>query len=80
VGGQAFSEVIFFETPQALADFTRGNFEFHGAGSAVALKSGASADAKYKNGVAVFTATKGGMMLEASIGGQKFKYEAFTKR
>jgi lipid-binding SYLF domain-containing protein len=80
VGGQAFSEVIFFETPQALADFTRGNFEFHGAVSAVALKSGASADAKYKNSVAVFTATKGGMMLEAAIGGQKFKYEPFTKR
>jgi lipid-binding SYLF domain-containing protein len=77
VGGQAFSEVIFFETPQALASFTNGNFEFAAAVSAVALKSGASNEAKYKNGVAVFTATKGGMMLEASIGGQKFKYEPF---
>ena len=46
--------------------------------AAVALKSGASADAKYKGGVAVFTATKGGLMADASVGGQKFGYEPFA--
>jgi hypothetical protein len=43
--------------------------------SAVALKAGASADADYKDGVAVFTLSKGGAMAEASVGGQKFSYE-----
>jgi lipid-binding SYLF domain-containing protein len=77
VGGQEYAEVIFFETPAALDNFMQGNFAFSGAISAVALKSGASANARYKDGVAVFTATKGGLMLEASVGGQKFGYEPF---
>ena len=77
LGGQEFAEVIFFETPAALANFKQGNFAFSGAVSAVALKSGASANAKYKDGVAVFTATKGGLMLEAAVGGQKFGYDPF---
>ena len=46
--------------------------------AAVALKAGASANAKYKEGVAVFTASKGGLMAEASVGGQKFSFEPFV--
>jgi lipid-binding SYLF domain-containing protein len=78
VGGQEFSQVIFFETTADLAHFVQGNFAFSGNVSAVALKSGAAAAAKYREGVAVFTATKGGLMLEASVGGQKFGYEPFV--
>jgi len=44
--------------------------------SAVALTIGASADANYEKGVAVFTIAEGGLMYEASVGGQKFKYKA----
>jgi hypothetical protein len=44
--------------------------------SAVAITAGASADANYDGGVAVFTMPDGGLMFEASIGGQKFKYKA----
>jgi len=80
VGGQEFAEVIFFETQSALARFMAGKFEFSGAASAVALKSGASANARYQNNVAVFTATRGGLMLEASVGGQKFGFEPFARR
>ena len=75
LGGQAFREVIFFKDKTALDDFTRGNFEFGGGVSAVALKKGASADLAYNKGVAVMTATKGGLMVEASVGGQKFTFE-----
>ncbi|UCD23759.1 MAG: hypothetical protein JSW51_12090 [Gemmatimonadota bacterium] len=75
LGGQAFSEVIFFKDKTAFDDFTRGNFEFGGQVSAVALTAGASADLAYNGGVAVVTATKGGLMYEASVGGQKFSYE-----
>jgi len=72
LGGQSFAEVIFFETPQTLIDFRKGNFAMSANVSAVALTAGASKAAKYTNGVMVFTATKSGLMFEASVGGQKF--------
>jgi len=75
LGGQAFSEVIFFKDKAALDEFTRGNFEFDAGVSAVALTAGASRDIAYSKGVAVVTATKGGLMYEATVGGQKFKFE-----
>ena len=74
-GGQTFSEVIFFETPAALADFKAGKFEMSAEVSAVVAAEGASKAAKYKQGVAVFTLPKKGAMVQASIGGQKFKFE-----
>jgi len=75
LGGQAYSEVIFFKDKKRLSDFTTGNFEFSAQASAVAVTAGASADAAYENGVAVFTIAKGGLMYEASIGGQKFGFK-----
>jgi lipid-binding SYLF domain-containing protein len=77
LGGQTYSEIIFFESAAALAEFRSSNFALSAQVSAVALKSGASSNAKYRDGVAVFTATKGGLMLEASVGGQKFSYEPY---
>ena len=76
-GGQAYREVIFFENKAALDRFKEGNFEFSGQASAVAVTKGASGNVKYGNGVMVFTQEKGGLMYEASIGGQKFSYKAF---
>lgn len=92
-GGQAFSQIIFFEDEDALNEFIDGNFEFGAQVSAVAITVGAEASAStsgssagastpsssthaadYKLGMAVFTYTKGGLMYEASVGGQKFKY------
>jgi lipid-binding SYLF domain-containing protein len=75
LGGQAYREIIFFEYKEALDWFKTGNFAFSAQASAVAVNEGASADAKYDRGVAVFTMTKGGLMFEASIGGQKFGYQ-----
>lgn len=75
LGGQAYTELIFFETKAALDRFKTGNFAFAAQASAVALKAGASANAKYTDGVAVFTMGEAGLMYEASIGGQKFSYK-----
>ena len=75
LGGQAYSEFIFFRDETALADFKRGNFEMGAQASAVAATAGASADADYNKGVAIFTNISGGLMGEASVGGQKFKFE-----
>ena len=73
-GGQAYREVIFFESKAALDRFKESKFEFAAQVSAVAAKAGASGNAKYTDGVMVFTMQKGGLMYEASVGGQKFKY------
>jgi lipid-binding SYLF domain-containing protein len=76
-GGQEFSQVIFYQTEERVAELKAGKAQLAGNLSAVALSQGAAATAKFKNGVAVFTATKGGLMLEASVGGQKFSFAAF---
>ncbi len=95
LGGQAFSQIIFFEDERAFDQFTNSNFEFGAQATAVAITAGASAtvattgnsagasggrnDAKsvgeYYRGMAIFTVAKGGLMYEATIGGQKFKYK-----
>ena len=72
-GGQAYSEYIFFEDDNALERFKGGNFELGAQASAVAVTVGASVDAGYEKGVAIFTYVKGGLMYEAAVGGQKFK-------
>ena len=74
-GGQAYSEFIFFEDAATLDNFKRGNYELGAQASAVAITTGASTDAKFNHGMAIFTQAKGGLMYEASVGGQKFKVE-----
>jgi lipid-binding SYLF domain-containing protein len=76
LGGQAYTEIIAFETQSAVNTFKDGNFQFDAQATAVALKSGAGTNAKYTNGVAVFTMDEAGLMYEASVGGQKFSYQA----
>jgi lipid-binding SYLF domain-containing protein len=97
-GGQAFSQMVFFQDERAFNDFASGDFEFDATVQAVALTAGASAsassagtsagasggkkDAKtvgnYHKGLAVFTIAKGGLMYQAAVGGQKFKYKPLT--
>ena len=76
LGGQSYTEIIAFTTREAFDYFKTGNFAFDAQVTAVALKSGAGANAKYSNGVAVFTMDEAGLMYEASVGGQKFHFEA----
>ncbi|MGI9203577.1 MAG: YSC84-related protein [Woeseiaceae bacterium] len=96
LGGQVFSQIIFFEDERAFNEFTGGNFEFGAQATAVAITAGASASATttgagagasggqndatatgdYYKGMAIFTVAKGGLMYEASVGGQKFSYES----
>lgn len=73
-GGQAYREVIFFETKEALDRFKQDKLEFSAQASAVAVTAGASANVKYAEGVMIFTQEKGGLMYEASVGGQKFNF------
>ena len=95
LGGQAFSEIIFFQDKRAYEEFTSGEFEFDATASAVAITGGAQAEAgtqgasasagaggpgaqaetTYHKGMIVFVHTKGGLMYEAAIGGQKFSFK-----
>ena len=99
LGGQAYSQIIFFEDQRAFREFTSGNFEFGAEASAVAITAAAGAKAstagssagasggkhdaatvgKYYKGMATFTVAKGGLMYEASVGGQKFSYSPVKK-
>jgi len=76
LGGQSYREVIFFENKETMDRFKENRVELSAQVSAVAAASGASANAKYVEGVMVFTMQKGGLMYEASVGGQKFKFES----
>lgn len=73
-GGQSFIEVIFFEDKKHLDRFKENKVEFSAQMSAVAAAEGASKDAKYVEGVMIFTKAKKGLMAEVSAGGQKFKF------
>lgn len=75
LGGQAYTEVIAFQTKEALENFKYGHLKFAAQATAVALKSGAGTNAKYTDGVSVFTMGEAGLMFEASIGGQSFSYQ-----
>jgi hypothetical protein len=76
IGGESYSELILFETPAALDDFENNKVKFDASASAVALQSGAAAQAKFANGVLVFTHTNGGLLASAVIGGQQFTFKA----
>jgi lipid-binding SYLF domain-containing protein len=76
-GGQAYRELIFFENKAAFDRFKANKVEFSAQASAVAATAGASANAKYRDGIMIYTQQKGGVMYEASVGGQKFKFSTF---
>jgi lipid-binding SYLF domain-containing protein len=74
IGGEQYSELIVFQTREALYRFRNNNFTFGANASAVAVKAGAAAGAEFKDGVAVFVKTTGGLMAEADLSGQKFNF------
>lgn len=74
LGGQTFSELIFFEKPYNVSKFKKGEVEFSAEATAVAASKGAAAKADYANGVAIFILGQKGLMAEAAIGGQSFNY------
>jgi len=75
VGGGTFYEVIFFETAESLANFEEGHFEMSAEVGAIAAAEGAALNAKYLEGVLIFTLPRSGLMAQAAIGGQKFSYK-----
>jgi lipid-binding SYLF domain-containing protein len=77
-GGQVYSELILFADPVALDHFEQGSFQFDAQATAVAAAEGVSANAKYEQGVMILTLPQGGLMTQASVGGQKFDYTPYN--
>jgi len=73
IGGDTFSEIIVFDTKDALEQFKQGYMAFAANASAVLVKAGAAGTSNFK-GVRAMAYSHGGMLLEAVIGGQKFKF------
>ena len=77
LGGKSYSELILFENKESYDRFVDKDFEFAAQTTAVALTADVSLDAPYIDGVKIYTIAKGGLMGEASAGGQKFKVMPF---
>jgi lipid-binding SYLF domain-containing protein len=76
IGAESYREIIFFQKKGDYEAFIKGSYALGAQASAVAVKSGVATQTDYNNGVAIFTDFKGGLMAAASVGGQKFSYEA----
>jgi len=74
-GARVFRMIVFFKDAEALDHFKRGKIQFIGQASATAGPWGAAADPAWNGGVAVFTLTKAGLMLEATVSGGKFTFK-----
>jgi len=76
LGGESYKELILFENKNALSDFENNSLKFDANASGVALQSGSAASNKFEKGILVFKQTTGGLMGDASIGGQQFTFKA----
>ena len=99
VGGQAFTQIIFFQDERAFREFSSGSFEFGGAINATVINQSVAGTAGtggatsgrvrgvanvenaggFHKGMAVFLIATGGLMFEASVGGQRFSYSPIAQ-
>jgi lipid-binding SYLF domain-containing protein len=75
LGGQVYSEIVFFKDSAAMNRFKKGETEISAQVSAVAVTEGVSAKTGFKDGMAIFTMAKGGLMYEASVAGQQLSFK-----
>ena len=73
-GGEFFREIVFFRDREDFDTFRESGYTFAAQATATALTVGAAAKAGYDRGVAVFVASDVGLMVDASLGGQKFSF------
>ena len=76
LGGQVYSEIVFFQDKAAMNKFKKGEIEVSAQVSAIAVTAAISARTDFKDGIAIFTLGKGGLMYEASVAGQKLSFKA----
>ncbi len=69
LGGQAYSQIIFFEDKRSFDEFTNGNFEFSAQANATVITANASAEAGTKG----LNATASGGKNNVATSGQYYK-------
>ncbi len=80
IGGEAYSELILFNSEASFERFKNDELEFTAQVSAVAVTTDATLNVPYSDdGIAIFTLPKGGLMAEVSVGGQKFEYDGLEQ-
>lgn len=73
-GGEYFREIVFFRDKEDLDEFKSEEYTFSAQVTGVILTTGAAAKADYESGKAVFIMAESGLMVDVSLGGQKFNY------
>jgi len=79
LGAQRYAELILFEASRPFEEFKASTVEFDARASAVAAAAGAAETAKYTNGVLVFSKPETGLMFQAAVGGQKFRFTPYVQ-
>ena len=74
LGAQIYRTILFFKTEKALRNFKKGSFEFTGQANVAHVVGGYSAAPSYHPEVALFVQVRGGLLLEASVGTQRYDY------
>lgn len=76
VGGQSYSQLVFFEDADDFQRLKDDTFEFGAEVTAIAVERGAAKNAAFEDGVAAFILPKRGLMASASVSGQHLSLEA----
>jgi lipid-binding SYLF domain-containing protein len=74
VGAKSFSQILLFLRPEDLDKFKRGDWTVAGNASAVALSAGVAGTTDPSKGVIALVDTQGGLMAEAAVGGQRYRF------
>ena len=74
IGGQRYSELLIFTTHEAFEDFKDGEYDLAATASAVAGEADRSRARDSQKGVLVYVTDARGLMAEAAVGAQKFRF------
>ena len=74
LGLQGDRKILFFRTGDVLDQFKRGRFEFTGQANASVGTLGTAVTPSFNPDVAMFVQVKGGLLLEASVGTQRYDF------
>ena len=77
-GAASFTELLVFADQGAVERLKAGTFQLGANITAIVLTAGASGNATFSDGVAVFTMQEGGLMAGVSVSGQQLKFEPLS--
>lgn len=75
-GGQAYAQIVIFDTEEALNRLMAGNFDMSAGVTATALASGVGASLEFEGGTAVLVDDETGLMAGAAVEGQNLNFTA----